>query len=71
MSDGITPGGMPTCRSHDHWCCEVCFPWSRASGVMLCVGCGVREPFEHRCVDPSCTCEDCREADRLFGSRWD
>jgi hypothetical protein len=33
----------------------------------LCDGCNVREPFEHRCHGAPCPCEECREADRLFG----
>lgn len=31
-----------------------------------CVGCNVREPWEHRCEGAPCVCEECREADRLF-----
>lgn len=37
--------------------------------TMICDGCNVREPWEHRCHGKPCPCEECREADRLFGSR--
>ncbi len=44
---------------------------------VICDGCNVREPFEHRChgyrsvvrgesTDKICECKDCREADLLF-----
>lgn len=34
----------------------------------LCDGCNVREPWEHRCHGEPCTCPECREERRLFGS---
>lgn len=46
-------------------------------GRFLCDGCNVRPNHEHRCFRGDatwaderqvCTCEECREADRLFGN---
>jgi len=45
--------------------------------MIICDGCNVREPFEHRChgersvvlgqhTNKPCECPECREADRLF-----
>jgi hypothetical protein len=34
---------------------------------MICDGCNVRGGWEHRCHGAPCPCEECREADRLFG----
>lgn len=39
------------------------------SAKRLCDGCNVREPFEHRCHGLPCPCQECREADRLFGTQ--
>lgn len=35
--------------------------------MKLCDGCDVRGNWEHRCHGEPCPCEECREADRLFG----
>jgi hypothetical protein len=42
-------------------------PEREGEGRALCDGCNVREPYEHRCHGVPCPCEECREADRLFG----
>lgn len=33
---------------------------------MLCDGCNVREPWEHKCFGPQCSCEECKEERELF-----
>lgn len=31
---------------------------------MICDGCNVRPPWEHRCSGAGCECPDCREVER-------
>lgn len=33
---------------------------------MICAGCDVRKPWEHRCFGVSCECAECRDADNLM-----
>lgn len=33
---------------------------------MICLGCDVRWPHEHRCIGGGCTCPDCAEVERYM-----